>query len=130
MSLLNLQSPGFLNKKIHTLQIFKNSGWQAWLAFCSIYKAVSSFPRDPLYLYDFDLYKTQKIHKNTREDSLQNVVVISSVVWYAKTKFSRATFSDVVLKLLQISRKKMLGIHLRTTASVKQFRWMFPKVFI
>ena len=26
-----------------------------------------------LHLYDFDLYKTEKAHKKTREDSLQNV---------------------------------------------------------
>ena len=66
----------------------------------------TSFPKDPLYLYDFDLYKTQKTHKNTRKDSLQNIGVILSVVWYAKRKFSRATFSDdVFLKLLRISRK-------------------------
>ena len=29
-----------------------------------------------LHLYDFDLYKTEKAHKKTREDSLQNFGVI------------------------------------------------------
>ena len=85
MSLVNLQSTGFLNKKIHT----PDSG-----KYIRLYP--TSFPRDPLYLYDFDLYKTQK-HKN--------ISMILVVVWYARTKFSRASFSDVVLKLLQISRK-------------------------
>ena len=65
MSLLNLQSPGFLNQNIHTLQILKNLGWQAWLGqtgkFIRLYS--TSFPRDPLYLYDFDLYKTRKTQK-------------------------------------------------------------------
>ena len=61
MSLLNLQSPGFLNKKIHVLQIFKiqvdrpdyHSG-----KYIRLYP--TSFPIDPLYLYDFESYKSQK----------------------------------------------------------------------
>ena len=60
--------PDFLTKKkIHILQ--KNSGWQAWLTFWSMYNV--SFLRDALYFYDFDLYKTQK----TRVHSLQNLGV-------------------------------------------------------
>ena len=43
MSLFKLKSPSFLNKrKMHTLQIFKNPGWHAWLTFWSIYKIVSN----------------------------------------------------------------------------------------
>ena len=33
-----------------------------------------------LYLYDLDLYKTQKAHKKTREESLQNFGVILIVI--------------------------------------------------
>ena len=80
--------------------------------------------------YDFDLYKTQKTHENTREDSLHNVSVILSVVWYAKTKFSGASFWDVFLKLLLISRKKMLVIHSRIAASAEKLPWMYPNIFI
>ena len=39
---LSYISPDFFFFKINTLQIFKNSGRQAWLAFWSIYKAVSN----------------------------------------------------------------------------------------
>ena len=31
--------------------------------------------------YNFDLYKTQKTHENTREDSIHNIGVILSVVY-------------------------------------------------
>ena len=55
------------------------------------------------------IYIRHKKRKSTREDSLQNIGVTLSVLWYAKTKFSRASFSDVVLKLLQIFRKKNAG---------------------
>ena len=53
--------------------------------------------------------RRKKTHKNSREDSLHNIRVILSVAWYAKAKFSRASFWDVFLNLLQISRKKNAG---------------------
>ena len=67
-SLSWLKYLGFFNKKIHIFQ--KNSGWQTWLTFWSMYNV--SFLRDALYFYDFDLYKTQK----TRTHNLQNLGVI------------------------------------------------------
>ena len=36
----------------------------------------TSFPKDALYLYDFDLYNAQKTQK-TGGDSLQNIVCCS-----------------------------------------------------
>ena len=68
MFLFRVKYPGFLTKKIHILR--KSSGWKAWLIFWSMYNI--SFLRDALYLYDFDLYKTQI----TRVYSLQNLGVI------------------------------------------------------
>ena len=66
MSLFQLKFPSFLKKNIHTLQIFKNVGYQAWPTFLSIYKVVCHhLLQDALCLYSFDLYKT---HKKTRED--------------------------------------------------------------
>ena len=37
MSLFKLKSPGFLNRKIYTLQIFKNSGWMRRIFMILIY---------------------------------------------------------------------------------------------
>ena len=70
----------------------------------------TSFPRGAPYLYDFNLHKTQKAHTKTKEDSLQNLGLT----------FIRSSFLDVVLKRLQISRKKLLGIHFRNAASVEK----------
>ena len=83
MSLPNLQSLGFLNKQKKTLFLdfkkFRSTG-QA-----SILLKISGCIQPPslgirCIFYDFDLYKTQKIHENTREDSLHNISVILSVV--------------------------------------------------
>ena len=133
MSLLNLQYLGVLNKKKKKLFLdfkkFRLTGQT------SILLKISGCIQPPslgirCIFYDFDLYKTQKIHENTREDSLHNISVILSAVWYAKTKFSRASFWDVFLNLLQILRTKMLGIQSRIAASAEKLSWMFPKVFI
>ena len=130
MSLLNLQSLGFLNKKKTLFLDFKKFRLTGQT---SILLKISGCIQPPslgirCIFYDFDLYKTQKTHENTREDSLHNISVILSAVWYAKTKFSRASFWDVFLNLQQISRKKMLGIHSRIAASAEKLPWMFPKV--
>ena len=132
MSLPNLQSLGFSNKKETLFLYFKKfrSTGQT-----SILLRMSGCIQPPslgihCIFYDFDWYKTQKTHENTREDSLHNISVILSVVWYAKTKFSRASFWDVFLNLLQNSRKKMLGIHSKIAASAENLPWMFLKVFI
>ena len=132
MSLLNLHSLGFLNKKKTLFLDFKKFRLTGQT---SILLKISGCIQTPslgirCIFYDFDLYKTQKTHKNTREDSLHNISVILSAVWYAKTKFSRASFWDVFLNLQQISRKKMLGIHSRIAASAEKLPWMFPKVLI
>ena len=81
MSLLNLKSLGFLNKKTLFLDFkkFRLTGQT------SILLKISGCIQPPslgirCIFYDFDLYKTQKTHKNTREDSLQNIGVILSVV--------------------------------------------------
>ena len=42
--------------------------------------------------YDFDFYKTQKTHENTREDSLYNISVILSVVDILRQGFSERAF--------------------------------------
>ena len=132
MSLLNLHSLGFLNKKKTLFLDFKKFRLTGQT---SILLKISGCIQPPsleicCIFYDFDLYKTQKTHENTREDSLQNISVILSAVWYAKTKFSRASYWDVFLNLQQISRKKMLGIHSRIAASAEKLPWMFPKVLI
>ena len=132
MSLLNLQSLGFLNKKKTLFLDFKKFRLTGQT---SILLKISGCIQPPslgirCIFYDFDLYKTQKTHENTREDSLHNISVILSAVWYAKTKFSRASFWDVFLNLQQISRKKMLGIHSRIAAFAEKLPWMFPKVLI
>ena len=110
MSLLNLQSVGFLNEKTLFLDFkkFRLTGQT------SILLKISGCIQPPsleicCIFYDFDLYKTQKTHENTREDSLHNISMILSAVWYAKTKFSRASFWDVFLNLQLISRKKTAG---------------------
>ena len=111
MSLLNLQSLGFLNKKKTLFLDFKKFRLTGQT---SILLKISGCIQPPslgirCIFYDFDLYKTQKTHENTREDSLHNISVILSAVWYAKTKFSRASFWDVFLNLQQTSRKKNAG---------------------
>ena len=110
MSLLNLKSLGFLNKKTLFLDFkkFRLTGQT------SILLKISGCIQPPslgirCIFYDFHLYKTQKIHENTREGSLHNISVILLAVWYAKTKFSRASFWYVFLNLQQISRKKNAG---------------------
>ena len=131
MPVFKLKSPGFLNNKIRTLQIFKNSGWQVWLPFWLIYKVVSNvLPYDASYIHDFNLYKMQKHTKNLGKTVCKILAWSLSPVWYGKTQFSRVSFSDFTLKLLQISWKKLLGIHLRTAALVENFSWMFPKVLV
>ena len=132
MSLLNLQFLGFLNKKKALFLDFKKFRLTGQT---SILLKISGCIQPPslgirCIFYDFDLYKTQKTHENTREDSLHNISVILSAVWYAKTKFSRASYWDVFLNLQQISRKKMLGIHSRIAASAEKLPWMFPKILI
>ena len=132
MSLLNLQSLRFFNKK---KTLFLNFKKFRLTGHTIILLKVSGCIQSPslgihCIFYDFDLYKTQKTHENTREDSLHNISVILSAVWYAKTKFSRASFWDVFLNLQQISRKKMLGIHSRIAAFAEKLPWMFPKVLI
>ena len=135
MSLLNLQYLGVLNKKKNKKKLFLDFKKFRLTGQTSILLKISGCIQPPsleicCIFYDFDLYKTQKTHENTREDSLHNISVILSAVWYAKTKFSRASFWDVFLNLQQISRKKMLGIHLRIAASAEKLPWMFPKVLI
>ena len=132
MSLLNLQSLGFLNKKKTLFLDFKKFRLTGQT---SILLKISGCIQPPsleicCIFYDFDLYKTQKTHENTREDSLHNISVILSAVWYAKTKFSRASYWDVFLNLQQISRTKILGIHSRIAASAEKLPLMLPKVFI
>ena len=61
-------------------------------------------------------HKKQK--KQTREDSLQNLGVI--FIGCMLRQLSRKSFWDVALKRLRISRKELLGIHLRTTVSVEK----------
>ena len=62
MSLLNLPSPNFLNKKNPHSPDFQKFRLTGLVAFSSIYIRLhpTSFPRDPLNNYDFDLHKTQK----------------------------------------------------------------------
>ena len=131
MSLLNLKSLGFLNKKTLFLDFkkFRLTGQTSILLKISCYIQPPSL-RIRCIFYDFDFYKTQKTYENTREDSLHNISVILSAVWYAKTKFSRASYWDVFLNLQQISRTKILGIHSRIAASAEKLPWMFPKVLI
>ena len=127
--MFKLKSPGFLIKKstfsrFSKIQVDKPDCYSG--QYIRLYP--TSFPRDVLYLYDFDLYITQTTQKTLGKTVYKILVWSLSTVWYAKTKLSRANFWEVVLKLLQISREKLLGIHLRSTDSVKNFPWMFPKV--
>ena len=133
MSLLNLQSLRFFNKK---KTLFLNFKKFRLTGHTIILLKVSGCIQSPslgihCIFYDFDLYKTQKTHGNTRDGSLHNISVILLVAWYAKTKFSRASFWDFFLNLLQISqKKKLLGMHSRIAALAEKLPWMFPKVFI
>ena len=131
MSLFNLQSLGFLNKKTLFLDLkkFRLTGQTSILLKRSGCIQPPSLGIRCIFYYS-DLYKTQKTYGNTREDSLHNISVILPAVWYAKTKFSRASFWDVFLNLQQISRTKMLRIHSRITVSAEKLPWMFPKVLI
>ena len=108
MSLLNLQSLRFFNKKTTLFKKFRLTGHTIILL------KVSGCIQSPslgirCIFYDFDLYKTQKTHRNTRDGSLHNISVILLVAWYAKTKFSRASFWDFFLNLLKISKQKTAG---------------------
>ena len=72
-----------------------------------------------MFLYDFDLYKTQK-HKKALGKTVSKILAWPlSAVWYARIKCSRASFSSF-LKLLQISKKKLLGIYFRTAALLEK----------
>ena len=111
MSLLNLQSLRFFNKK---KTLFLNFKKFRLTGHTIILLKVSGCIQSPslglrFIFYDFDLYKTQKTHGNTRDGCLHNISVILLVAWYAKTKFSRASFWDFFLNLLQISGKKTAG---------------------
>ena len=81
MFLLNLQSLDFLNKKTLFLDYkkFRLAGQT------SILLKISGCIQPPsleirCIFCDFDLYKTQKTHENTREGSLHNISVILSAV--------------------------------------------------
>ena len=129
MSLLNLQSLRFFNKKTTLFLNFKKFRLTGHTI---ILLKVSGCIQSPslgirCIFYDFDLYKTQKTHENTREDSLHNISVILSAVWYAKTKFSRASFWDVFLNLRQISRKKCWEYIRGSQLQQKSSLGCFPK---
>ena len=84
MSLLNLQFLGFLNKKKALFLDFKKFRLTGQT---SILLKISGYIKPPTLgirciFYDFDLYKTQKTHENTGEDSIRNISVILSVVLY------------------------------------------------
>ena len=84
MSLLNLQFLGFLNKKKALFLDFKKFRLTDQT---SILLKISGCIKPPslgirCIFYDFDLYKTQKTHENTGEDSIRNISVILSVALY------------------------------------------------
>ena len=84
MSLLNLQFLGFLNKKKALFLDFKKFRLTDQT---SILLKISGSIKPPslgihCIFYDFDLYKTQKTHENTGEDSIRNISVILSVALY------------------------------------------------
>ena len=84
MSVFKLKSPVFFNKKKSTLFRFSKSQVNRSEKHSDLYIRLypTSFPRDGLYLYDFDLYKTQETHKKTRVHSLKNLdmILIGSMI--------------------------------------------------
>ena len=76
-----------------------------------------------LYLYDFELYKTQNNPQKTREDGLQNL----GLIFIGCMKYLDIIFQNKLVRCCpetsaNFQEKKLLGIHLRIAASVENLQ--------
>ena len=124
MALLNLQSPGFLNKK-STLARF--SKIQVDRPDQHIRLSPSQGVR---FIFMTSIFVGHKKRIKMLGKAVFKISACSlSAVWYAKTKFSWANFSDFC-KLPQISRKKCGKYIWGPQLQYKKFPLLLPKVFI